>query len=287
MKRWTSLVLAVLMLVSMFPVGGIAVAAEEPENAVTTVADDDSSITIKEGSAPLEQGLNFGGKTFTYAYYGSSWSNTNAEKHESFETQYNVNLNVSGIPTSEYSAALSSAMAGGNPYDIVFLYSFDYPSQIAANVMAPLNDYITTADLWNRTTKRGFSSSLMSSMSLNGNIYCVAGNYLQTPTILWYNKKIFSQAGYDGNQDPLALYKTGRWNWDVLYDMLTDIQDRDRGLYGINSLAPYYDHQFINSFDTDFAKLTADGRVVHNLDDKNYTLILEDDGGVKVFKKDN
>ena len=234
-------------------------------------------ITIKEGKTPVEQGLNFGGKTFTFAYYGNSWDQDHKDWHADFEKQYNVKLDIKGVPTAEYVAGLSSAMAGGSPYDIVFLYSFDYPAQITANVMQPLNDYITTADLWTKesATKGGFSESLLQAQSLNGNLYCVAGNYLQTPTILWYNKKMFAGAGYDGKQDPLALYKAGKWNWDVLYDMLSDIKDPDKGLWGINSIAPYYEHQFINSFDTDVAKLTGDGRLVQNLGDPNLYAALE------------
>ncbi len=234
-------------------------------------------ITIKEGKTPVEQGLNFGGKTFTFAYYGSSWDQDHKDWHADFEKQYNAKLDIKGVPTTEYVAGLTSAMAGGSPYDILFLYSFDYPAQITANVMQPLNDYITTADLWTKesATKGGFSESLLQAQSLNGNLYCVAGNYLQTPTILWYNKKMFSAAGYDGNQDPLALYKAGKWSWDVLYDMLSDIKDPDKGLWGINSIAPYYEHQFINSFDTDIAKLTGDGRLVQNLGDPNLYSALE------------
>ena len=229
------------------------------------------TIVIKEGTTPVEKGLNFGGKTYTFGYYGSGWDEDHSKWHADFQKQYNVKLDIRGIATDKYTAGLSSAMAAGNPYDIIFLYSFDYPAQITANVMAPLNDYITTADLWTEksATTGGFSKSLLQAHSLNGNLYCVAGNYLQTPTVLWYNKKIFADAGYDGSDDPLALYKKGTFSWDVLYDMLSDIKDEDKGLWGINSIAPYYEHQFINSFDTDVAKLTKDGRLVQNLGDSN------------------
>ncbi len=239
---------------------------------VTTKKDDPSgfqAVELKEGKTPVEKGLNFGGKTYTFAYYGTGWDQDHTDWHNDFQKQYNVKLDIKGVATNEYIAGLAGAMASGKPYDIVFLYSFDYPAQITAGVMEPLDDYLTTADLWKKGSDKtgGFSGSLMQAQSLNGKIYCVAGNYLQTPTILWYNKKIFGDAGYDGKQDPYALYKAGKWNWDVLYDMLSDIKNPDKGLWGINSIAPYYEHQFINSFDTDFAKLTKDGRLVENLDD--------------------
>ena len=265
--------------------GGTTVRTKKTNHQVSTQTidkgsdgkSDMSAITVKEGKTPVEKGLNFGGKKFSFAYYGSSWDQDHSDWHADFQKQYNVKLDIRGLPTAEYVAGLSSAMASGSPYDIVFLYSFDYPEQITANVMAPLNDYVTTADLWTDKSAKegGFSKSLMQAHSLNGKIYCVAGNYLQTPTVLWYNKKMFSDAGYDGKQDPYALYKAGKWNWDALYDMLSDIKDPDKGLWGINSIAPYYEHQFINSFDTDFAKLTSDGRLVQNLSDPNLYSALE------------
>ena len=241
--------------------------------AATTAKEESGfqKVNLPEGKTPVEKGLNFGGKTFTFAYYGTSWDQDHSDWHADFQKKYNCKLDIKGVATAEYIAGLAGAMASGKPYDIVFLYSFDYPAQITADVMEPLDGYLTTADLWVKGSDKtgGFSGSLMQAQSLNGKIYCVAGNYLQTPTVLWYNKKLFSEAGYDGNQDPYKLYKAGKWSWDALYDMLSDIKNPDKGLWGINSIAPYYEHQFINSFDTDFAKLTKDGRLVENLDDSN------------------
>lgn len=235
------------------------------------------AITIKTGTTPVEKGLNFGGKTYRFAYYGGSWDSNHEKWHQDFQKLYNVKLDVKGVPMEEYVAALSSALASGKPYDIVFFYSFDYPSQITANVMQPLDDYITTADLWNpktSPTQGGFTKSLSQAMSLNGHIYCVAGNYLQSATMIYYNKKEFAKAGYTGSKDPLAMYNAGKWSWQELYNMLSAMQQTDKGIYGINAIAPYYSHQFINSFDTDFAKL-KNGSLVENLSDKKLYNALE------------
>lgn len=241
-----------------------ASSSDQPTNSL-------GEITIKEGKTPLEKGLNLGGKTYRYAYYGSDWSSDHVKWFNDFGTKYNATLKVEGVPTAEYVATLSAAKASGKPYDILFFYSFDYPEQITANLMYELEDYITTADLWgkNSATTGGFSKSLSQAMSMNGHVYCVGGTYLQTPTCIWYNKKEFAKAGYTGAKDPLAMYNAGTWSWQKLYDMLYAMQKPDKGVYGINAIAPYYDHQFINSFDTDFAKLTNDFRLVENLSDPN------------------
>ena len=223
-------------------------------------------ITVKEGTTPLEKGLNFGGKEYRFAFWGDSLNDTHKAWHNDF---MNVKLKVDMVPTGEYVPALASALASGKPYDIVFFYNTKYPEQITSNVMQKLDDYITTADLWgkNSATTGGFSLSLSQAMSMNGHIYSVGGAYLQAPTVIWYNKKEFSKAGYTGAKDPLAMYKAGDWTWQKLYDMLATIQKPDQGIYGINSIAPYYDRQFICSYNTDIAKLTSDGRLVENLSD--------------------
>ncbi len=228
-------------------------------------------ITIKEGTTPVEKGKSGNGQTFTYAYYGSSWSEKHKGWFAEFEKNYNCKMDIKGLPSDEYVAGLSAAMAGGSPYDLIFLHGFDYPSQITANVMMPLNDYITTADLWTSkslTSGGGFSRSLMEATSLNGNIYSVAGTYLNTPAAIYYNKKIFKDAGFDGAEDPVALYKAGKWTWEKLYDMLYEIQDPSKGLYGMNTISPYADQTFVNSYGTDLAKLRNDGKLVQNLDDR-------------------
>lgn len=226
-------------------------------------------ITIKKGTTPLEKGLNFGGKEYRYAVWGTEIDDRMKTQNSGFEKAYNVKLKLDMLPTNEYVAGLASALAAGKPYDILFFYNFQYPEQITANVMQPLDDYITTADLWgkNSATTGGFSLSLSQALSMNGHVYAVGGAYLQGPTVIWYNKKEFSKAGYTGAKDPLAMYKAGNWSWQKLYDMLSVIQKPAQGIYGINSIAPYYHAQFICSFNTDLAKLTSDGKLKENLSD--------------------
>ena len=48
---------------------GVTTATVKKDGEASTLG----KITIKEGKTPVEKGLNFGGKTFTFAYYGSSW----------------------------------------------------------------------------------------------------------------------------------------------------------------------------------------------------------------------
>ena len=212
---------------------------------------------IKEGTVKMDKGLNFGGKTFRHAKNGATVDPTSdyGKWCAEFEKKYNCKLEVYGLSMSEYTSGITSAMASGDPYDIVFMYDDWFPGQIIANTMVPLDNYFTTADLWNDKSKTegGLSKSLSEDLSLNGHVYVVGGTYLTTPGTIWYNKKIFADAGYDGAEDPLALYKKGKWTWEKYYEMLSDIQDVDAGLYGMNSISPYYSRMMFPSYGTDIA----------------------------------
>lgn len=237
--------------------GGIKTVTQAPEGSAATL----SQITIKEGTVRMDKGLNFGGKTFTHAKNGASVdpSSDYMKWCAEFEKTYNAKLEVSGLPSTEYTAGITSAMAGGSPYDIVFMLDEWFPEQIIANTMTPLDGYFTTADLWTNKSKTegGLSRSLSQDMSLDGKVYVVGGAYLTTPGMIWYNKKIFAAAGYDGANDPLALYNAGKWTWEKYYEILSDIQDPDSGLYGMNSISPYYSRMMFPSYGTDIAKKTA------------------------------
>ena len=67
------------------------------------------AITIREGDTPCEAGItNFGGKTFTYAYYGSSWNAEQTWRFNDFQSKYNVKMDIRGLPSTEYIAGLSA-----------------------------------------------------------------------------------------------------------------------------------------------------------------------------------
>ena len=234
-------------------------------------------VVLKEGTKKMDDGLNFGGKTFTHAKNGATVSATSdyGQWCAAFEKAYNCKLEVFGLAMSEYQAGVAARAAGGQPYDIIFLYDSNFPSMIVANLMEPLENYFTTADLWDNKSKNegGLSYSLSNDLSLNGHVYAVGGTYLTTPGCIWYNKKMFADAGYDGKNDPMALYKAGKWSWEKLYEILSDIQNPDAGLYGLNSISPYYSHMMFASYATGLAKKTSSAVKENTTDPQLYNCL--------------
>ncbi len=235
-----------------------------------------SEIDFKEGTKKFDEGLNFGGETFTFAR-SSVLEGHLLEYKQGFEKAYNAKVKVEPLGSDEYFAKVAAKMATKDPYDILVTDALSYPENVLSNVFAPLEGYITTADLWTDKSYKegGFSKSLAQNLSWDGHMYIAGGPYLAGPIVLYYNKKLWKDAGYSGSQDPLALYKAGKWTWDVLYDQLSDIQDRDNGKYGIQDLIGYNGGLVPASYDTHVYKRTDDGRIVSNLNDSKLYSALD------------
>lgn len=222
-----------------------------------------------EGTVPLEQGLTFGGKTYRYAYRGVSMSDREAARIAEFEKTYHVKLEVYCYPADEYLAGTLSAMMSGKPYDILRFSGQDYPTSIVMNLMTPLEDYITTADLYDEKApeKGGFSVSALKMSMYNGYLYGVSGVYAMDPVVLLYNKRLFSE-----NDLLTAACKNGEvsteWTWDRLHPLLLAAQDRDNGVWGLASDFMGYIPSVLNSYGTNAVKTYTYNRVpTHNLND--------------------
>lgn len=140
------------------------------------------------GKTPLEQGLTFGGETYKYAYRGLSMSDKEAARIAEFEKTYHVKLEVYHLSVDSYWAGMAAAMMSGRPYDIVRFSGQAFPTPITHNLMAPLDDYITTADMYNEKApeKGGFSESALKKTQYNHHLYGVSGVYTLDPMVLFY-----------------------------------------------------------------------------------------------------
>lgn len=246
---------------------GLSTVTLPPQGTTATFAD----LVIPEGKDKADKGLDFKGQTFTHAKNGASVNRTGAygQMVTAFEEKYNCKVDMYGFASSEYTAGLTAQMAAGDPFEIVFMLESNFPSMVVSNLMSPLDGYVTTADLWNSksATEGGLSYSYSNLFSLEGHLYTIAGAYLATPGCIWYNKKMFADAGYSGKDDPLELYRAGKFTWDKLYEMLSEIQDKENKLYGLNAIAPHWGHVFLGSFNANFVKKTSSGGIVQNLGD--------------------
>ncbi len=173
---------------------------------------------FKKGSTKMEQGLNFGGKTFTMA---CAITPTNLLKRQiaAFQTKYNCKIEVKMLDYDQYIQQVAAKKASGKSYDILELEGHRFPGMVVANLCEPLEGNVSTADLIDKknTAAGGFSEELSNGFAWDGHLYGVVGTsgyYGLQPGLLWYNKKTLSDAGV--RTDPRKLYDSGKWDFDAL-----------------------------------------------------------------------
>ena len=222
-------------------------------------------ITIKKGDKRADVGVDFGGKTFLYAFnqtdeqfFKTEWANV--------EKKHNCKIKLYFLSVGNRTEQIASATAAGTAFDMMIMSLDYYPSMITANLLQPLDDYVTTADLWDtkHPEKGGLSKSIMKQLSWNNSIYTVSGPLLTSPYMVYYNKKMFNDFGLE---DPLTLYKQGKWTWEKFLEMGREVTDTSKNFYFTNSVASFNASPFYCTYDTDIAVL-KNGVMKENLSDK-------------------
>ena len=193
-------------------------------------------VYIAQGSAPMDQNLDFGGKTFTMAkrndpiYKTARFSRLVA----AFEKKYNCKIQQKELDFNGYATLLANAKASGTAYDIIFCHGSRFPEIPLSGVVTDLSPYLTTADY--DTGKGGVDIAKSSYFAMGKNLYgVVGGEDAVYPDVIFYNKALFNKYGLE---DPYTLYKQGKWTWTKFREQGKRVTDASKNTY-------YGDWQFI------------------------------------------
>ena len=107
----------------------------------------EKNLSIKEGNKPLEASINLKGKKITYGYL--SMADDVKRCIKAFEKKYGCEVELVKIDFGQFTQQVASYIATGKDMDIVNFYGYDYPNNIIANLLEPLQDGFTTADIYN------------------------------------------------------------------------------------------------------------------------------------------
>ncbi len=231
-----------------------------------------SNTTITPNKTGTIEGVNFKGQTFKKTIIGAV-SNYVMRKKSAFEKKYNCKIELVNLQWEQYNSQVASAMAAGQPYDICGLQPNFWPEAGIQGLYEPLNKYIYEADLYNPKTGKGIDLESSEDFSLNGHIYgvaCHSGNTASMIQVLFYNKLMFEEAGLD---DPLELYKKGKWNWDKFFEYGADVLNASKGQYLIGKDFNAITFMLSNGFK--YTKTDSKGKVIANTSDPLYLTSLE------------
>ncbi len=218
-------------------------------------------VFIAEGTKPMDQGLDFGGKTFTIAVREeASYSKNPAFTRlmAAFEKKYNCKLDKKVLDFGTYPTLIGNADAAGKPYDIFFCHGSMFPSLPLSGAAKDLSGYLTTADY--DTGKGGIDIGASSYFAMDNKLYgLAAGDYALSPIVIFYNKTLFEK---NDLEDPYELYKSGKWTWSKFREQGKKVSDATKKIYYAD--LSFKDWGTIMSFGTSIITW-ENNKVVNNL----------------------
>ncbi|HOP94154.1 MAG TPA: extracellular solute-binding protein [Dictyoglomaceae bacterium] len=180
--------------------------------------------TVKSGNFTLNiDTQKYRGKTiYMWQFWPeeeSSIPGTRSPKNvrEEFEKITGANVKIVYTTWENYRPKLSAAILSGSGADVIYIGAGEKPTWMMKKMIIPLNKYINFKDA-NLKNAIGLRDSTAKFFTWRGQVYAITNIYNDNvfPYILYYNKEKFEMAGL---QDPLDLYKKGKWTWDVFFDM--------------------------------------------------------------------
>lgn len=187
----------------------------------------------KPGNTSMLEGLDFGGKTFTFAYRTDIAPNADEKARlKEFGKKFNCTIKPVVIPFDTFMDAVAKKIVAGQPYDVLFLHGSHMPSCIINGLVVPLDDYFTTADLADSANpaKGGISMKISEYFKgKDGKLYGVSD--VVNCSIGYYNKQALKDAGFDGKKDPYYLWTQGKWTWDAFETMAKAMGNPSKGIY--------------------------------------------------------
>lgn len=147
------------------------------------------------------------------------------------EKNPNIKVKTELIPYGQYFQKLETAATGGALPDVLWMNGAHVVQYAEGKVIIPLSD-LAKKDNY---SLENYPKSLVDLYTVDGKVYGIPKDY--DTTGLWYNKKIFDEAG--------VPYPDDSWDWNKLKEIATKLTNKDKGIWGYAALmgnqGGYYD----------------------------------------------
>ncbi len=154
------------------------------------------------------------GSVVRYATWKDPDLNEDGPVIDSFEREYGITVKIDMVNQSEYAPIIQGMIAAKDSPDVYFCNG-DFPACLSC--LQPLkNAKLDTKDpIWDQ--------SMFRDTTVNGDYYLcdTMGNIWKEVDLCFYNKSLWRDAGF--TQTPEELDKAGKWNWDTIETIATEI----------------------------------------------------------------
>ncbi|MEK3732488.1 MULTISPECIES: sugar ABC transporter substrate-binding protein [Paenibacillus] len=130
----------------------------------------------------------------------------------------NIQVKFEPIPSDGYGTKLTTSLAAGQAPDVFLIGEGDYYKYVDKGVVEPLDDYLSNDSSFSLDI---FQKDLIDSMNINGKQYYLPKDF--NPLALWYNKRMFDEAG--------IAYPSDDWTWDDLIEAAKQLTHKEGNKY--------------------------------------------------------
>ncbi|MEM7533116.1 MAG: substrate-binding domain-containing protein [Chloroflexota bacterium] len=152
---------------------------------------------------------------------------TDAAIDEFHELNPGIQVETIGVPWGDYNAKLLAMYASGAPPEISANYAAGFPTFYANDAILALDEFIASSD----ANISSIDEAAVASVTREGQLWALPLAHL--PTVLYYNKDIFDEAGVEA---PPMDWTDTSWTTDAVLEratgVSTDIDDPANAVWG-------------------------------------------------------
>ncbi|PGZ94519.1 MULTISPECIES: sugar ABC transporter substrate-binding protein [unclassified Bacillus (in: firmicutes)] len=184
------------------------------------------------GSSDTSGDAKDGKVEITYGFWDKKQVPAVDEIIKLFNQKYpNIKVKTELTPYAQYFQKLETAATGGALPDVLWMNGPHIVQYAEGKVIVPLSD-LASKDNYSLDN---YPKSLVDLYTVDGKLYGIPKDF--DTTGLWYNKKIFDEAGIP--------YPDNTWDWNKLKEVAKKLTNKDKGVYGFAALmgnqGGYYD----------------------------------------------
>lgn len=158
--------------------------------------------------------------TLTFALWNKDQEPVMQEIVKKFEeTHPNIKVDVQLTPYKQYFTKLETTAQGGVVPDVFWMNGPRFMKYASNGVLMSIEDKVKSENI----DLSKYPKGLIDLYTYEGNLYGIAKDW--DVTALWYNKKMFDEAGVD--------YPTDEWTWEDMAKAAKKITNPEKGVYGI------------------------------------------------------
>ena len=177
---------------------GLTACSGSGNTSTTAAASKAADTTAAAGAEQTTAAGNAAGSgenvTLRFAIWGASQQEVSKQLADAFHEKYpNITVEVEFTPqnTGEYWTKLESSCTGGSAPDVFWMNGVHADTYIEGGMMLPLTDMVKNSSVID--IEKDYPSTLSNLYIRDGEVYAIPKDF--DTIAVWYNKKIFDDAG--------------------------------------------------------------------------------------------